>query len=67
MNDVRESSPLEDSPVSWDAAARIAAQLVRPGPTAPREELEALVAALRVAADQAAEHVAELTRLTWPS
>jgi len=64
MNDVRESSPLEDSPVSWDAAARIAAQLVRPGPTAPREELEALVAALRVAADQAAEHVAELTRLS---
>jgi coenzyme F420 biosynthesis associated uncharacterized protein len=64
MNAARESSPLEDSAVSWDAAARIATRLVRPGPTAPREELEALVAALRVAAGQAAEHVAELTRLS---
>ena len=64
MNAARESSPLDDSAVSWEAAARIATQLVRPGPTAPREELEALVAALRVAAGQAAEHVAELTRLS---
>ena len=64
MNAARESSPLDDSAVSWEAAARIATQLVRPGPTAPREELETLVAALRVAAGQAAEHVAELTRLS---
>lgn len=54
----------DESPVSWDAAARIAARLARPGSTAPRAELEALVAGLREAADQAAGHVAELTRLS---
>ena len=54
----------DESPVSWDAAARIAARLARPGSTAPRAELDALVAGLREAADQAAGHVAELTRLS---
>jgi len=54
----------DESPVSWDAAARIAARLARPGSTAPRAGLEALVAGLREAADQAAGHVAELTRLS---
>lgn len=64
----RESSahepPADESPVNWDAAARIAAELARPGPTASRAELEALVGGLRAAAGQAAGLVAELTRLS---
>lgn len=50
-------------PVDWDAAARLAARAVRPGPSAPRAELEDLVAGLRAAAGPAAEHAARVTRL----
>ncbi len=50
-------------PVDWDAAARLAARAVRPGPRAPRAELEDLVAGLRAAAGPAAEHAARVTRL----
>jgi coenzyme F420 biosynthesis associated uncharacterized protein len=64
MTDERASTPLDGSAVNWDAAARIAARLVRPGPTAPRDELEAVVADLRDAAGRAAGHVAELTQLS---
>ena len=31
-------------PVDWDTARRVAARAARPGPAAPRAELEALVA-----------------------
>ncbi len=51
-------------PVDWDTARRVAARAARPGPAAPRAELEALVAGLRDAAGPAAEHAARVTRMT---
>lgn len=50
-------------PVDWDTAQRVAARAARPGPAAPRAELEDLVAGLRDAAGPAAEHAARVTRL----
>lgn len=50
--------------VDWDTAARIAGRLSRPGPTASRDDLTALVADLRAAAGQAAGHAARITRLS---
>jgi len=50
-------------PVDWHAAGAIAARLVRPGPQASREELDELVGSLRSAGEQAAGHIAEITRL----
>lgn len=50
--------------IDWDAAARIAARLSPPGPSAPRAELEALVAELRSGADVAAGHVLDITGIS---
>ncbi|WP_235856990.1 zinc-dependent metalloprotease [Occultella glacieicola] len=50
--------------VDWDLAARRAARLARPGPTADREELSALVASLRTGAVRAPEFVGTVTDLT---
>lgn len=51
-------------PVDWDTARRVAARAARPGPSAPRGELEDLVAALRDSAGPAAEHAARVTKMT---
>jgi coenzyme F420 biosynthesis associated uncharacterized protein len=50
--------------VDWQRAAAIAGRLAKPGPTAGRGQLEGLVDELRDAAGRAAEHVAQITRLT---
>jgi len=50
--------------VDWDDAALIAGRLASPGPVAPREELESLVASLRDAAGRAVEPVLEITRMS---
>ncbi|WP_154795671.1 zinc-dependent metalloprotease [Occultella kanbiaonis] len=49
--------------VDWDLAARRAGRLARPGPTAERDELSALVASLRTGAARAPEFVGTVTAL----
>lgn len=55
---------MEQPPVDWDAAARVAGRLAPPGPRADRAELEALVGQLRDVAGPAAEHIARSTGLS---
>jgi coenzyme F420 biosynthesis associated uncharacterized protein len=50
-------------PVDWDLAARTAARLMNPGPTATREEADALVAGLRTGSAVAEGHVRDVTGL----
>ncbi len=52
--------------VDWDFAAAAASRLVRPGPRAPRGEVEALVAELRAAGERAVDPVASTARLQTP-
>ncbi|WP_217700706.1 zinc-dependent metalloprotease [Krasilnikoviella flava] len=54
-------APAAEPLLDWTAAAQIAARLARPGATAPRDELDALVAGLRAAAGDAVGHVLEVT------
>lgn len=49
--------------IDWQLAARVGGQLVRPGPSASRAEIEDAVAALHVAADKAIDLVAAATEL----
>jgi len=60
---VTTPAPPAESLLDWAAAAQIAARLARPGATAPRDELESLVAGLRTAADDSVGHVLEVTRM----
>ncbi|MFE5342307.1 zinc-dependent metalloprotease [Isoptericola sp. NPDC056578] len=57
-------APAAEPLLDWTAAAQIAARLARPGATAPRDDLDALVAGLRTAAGDAVGHVLEVTRMT---
>jgi coenzyme F420 biosynthesis associated uncharacterized protein len=58
------ASPTERGlPVDWDLAARTAARLMHPGPTATREEATALVAGLRSGSAVAEGHVRDVTGL----
>ncbi len=50
-------------PVDWRVAARVAARLAPPGPTASRTELVDLVESLRAAAPVALGHAARISRL----
>ncbi|ROS25900.1 zinc-dependent metalloprotease [Cellulomonas sp. PhB150] len=54
---------MEQPPVDWDAAAKVAGRLAPPGPRADRAELEDLVGQLRDVAGPAAEHIAGSTGL----
>ncbi len=56
-------SPHAEPLVDWSAAAEVAGRLARPGPTADRAELAALVSGLRAAAGTAVEHVQTVTRM----
>ncbi|MFF2454795.1 zinc-dependent metalloprotease [Isoptericola sp. NPDC058082] len=56
-------APAAEPLLDWTAAAQIAARLARPGATAPRDDLDALVAGLRTAAGDAVGHVLEVTRM----
>ena len=49
--------------VDWDLAAATAGKLGKTGPRVTLEEATAVVAELRVLADEAAAHVAEYTNL----
>lgn len=50
-------------PVDWDAAAFVGKRLSRPGPVAPRAELEEYVAGLHTAAQASVPHVLEVTKM----
>ncbi|NYD22187.1 zinc-dependent metalloprotease [Kineococcus aurantiacus] len=52
--------------VDFDLAAQVAARLARPGPRLGRDEIDDVVAELRVAADDAAGPVAATARLSAP-
>ena len=54
---------MEQPPVDWDAAAKVAGRLAPPGPRADRAELEELVAGLRGVAAPAAQHASASTGL----
>ncbi|MCA5893080.1 zinc-dependent metalloprotease [Isoptericola sp. NEAU-Y5] len=49
--------------LDWTAAAQVAGRLARPGPMAPRAELDNLVGGLRDAAGRAVDHVLTVTRM----
>jgi coenzyme F420 biosynthesis associated uncharacterized protein len=53
--------------IDWSVAERTARSLASAPPSATPDEAAATVAELRSATDRAAEHVAELTRLTEPA
>lgn len=53
--------------VDWDLAARMAARVVRTGPTATRDERLDLVAGLHDAAARAVDHAAAAARLPVPA
>ncbi|MFE5294488.1 zinc-dependent metalloprotease [Isoptericola sp. NPDC056618] len=57
-------APAAEPLLDWTAAAQIAGRLARPGATAPRDDLDALVAGLRSAAGDAVGHVLEVTGMT---
>ena len=61
---VTTPAPAAEPLLDWTAAAQIAARLARPGATAPRDDLDALVAGLRAAAGDAVGHVLEVTGMT---
>ncbi|GAA1730341.1 zinc-dependent metalloprotease [Isoptericola hypogeus] len=54
-------APSAEPLLDWTAAAQVAGRLARPGPTAPRDELDSLVGALRTAAADAVGHVLDVT------
>ena len=58
------TAPAAEPLLDWTAAAQIAGRLARPGTTAPRAELDELVAGLRTAAGDAVGHVLDVTRMT---
>ena len=57
------TAPAAEPLLDWTTAAQIAGRLARPGTTAPRAELDELVAGLRTAAGAAVGHVLEVTRM----
>ncbi|MFE6971251.1 zinc-dependent metalloprotease [Isoptericola sp. NPDC057653] len=57
-------APAAEPLLDWTAAAQIAARVARPGATAPRDELDELVAGLRAAAGDAVGHVLDVTGMT---
>ena len=52
--------------IDWDLAARTARRLSPPSPSVSRDEADDTVGGLYHAADTAAGHVADLTRLVEP-
>ncbi len=56
-------TPAGAAPVDWRVAARVAARLLPPNPSAGRETVSGLVEDLRRAADDAVGHVREVTAM----